>query len=256
MFISGPVASGKTHLIKRLVDRMPRSLILDAGADYLSNEYEHIWSNPQALATRLEENPNYYRLAYHPNSSFYDEEFHWCYASLWSVDKPRWFVIEEVHEVCGINAIHPDLENILRYSRHNLVGIIGSSQRIADVDKLLTGSARMVILFRTDEFRDIEATRQRWGREMSEALAKLRPCIYNDATKECEQHPECLVYVKGYGFKVIALGDKIKTGESETPWHEQQAEEPSEQAELSSEQNSGQQDSEFAESSSDRSQQH
>lgn len=253
IFIAGPVASGKSFLIKRFVEKMPRSLILDAGADYLDPSYEHIWYNPQALAQRLEENPFYYRIAYHPDSDHFQEEFHWCFAGIWSVNQPRYFVIEESHEVCANNAMHPDIKTILRYSRHNFLGVIASSQRIADVDKLLTGMARMVILFRTDEFRDIEATRQRWGPEAAQALTKLRPCIYNDATKECEQEPECLVYVRGRGFKVVSLGNKVKpvTGENELWQDTAEPQEPQSPEVLFSEGSSGEQIQKSPESTSE-----
>ena len=263
VFIAGPVASGKTFLIKRLVDRMERSLILDAGADYLGDSFTHIWSNPRELANRLSENPHYYRIAYHPNADHFAEEFHWCFCSAWSVPFPRWFVIEEAHEVCGNGCMHPDVNTILRYSRHNLLGVIASSQRIADVDKLLTGMARMVVLFNTAEYRDIEAIRFRWGPEVSKEVENLRPCIYNDATRECEQHPECLIYMKGYGYKVIPLGSKVKstqieTEEEETLWLEEQEEDqqPAERQteyQQSLQENSGSRESQLPEHTSEAS---
>jgi hypothetical protein len=240
VYITGPVSSGKTFLIKRLVERTPRSLILDAGADYLDSSYTHVWSNPKELAERIASNPHYYRIAYHPDANFFDEEFHWNFASIWSVSNPRWFIIEEAHQVCSINNVHPDLNTILRYSRHNFLGVIGSSQRLADVDKLFTSSARMVIMFHTAEFRDIEAARLRFGPDVADAIENLRPCIYNDATKVCEQEPECVVYMKGFGFRVIPLGSKIKTDkESNSIWDEQYQEIPAMPEEQSSEQDSG-----------------
>lgn len=257
VFISGPVASGKTFLIKRLVDRMTRSLIMDSGADYFGEAYEHVWSNPRQLAERLAKNQHYFRIAYHPSSENYAEEFHWLYASIWTLSLPRWFVVEEVHEVCSINSVHPDFENILRYSRHNLLGIIGSSQRLADVDKLLTSNARMVILFHTSEYRDIEAARLRFGNEVAEAVTNLRPCIYDDASGVCEQHPECLIYIKGYGFRVVSLGSKIKQTEQgeQNVWQEVYQEEPQTPEVQSSPQDSGKKEQELSESTSDHSSQ-
>lgn len=253
VFIGGPVSSGKTYLIKRMVDGFERSLILDAGADYLSESYGHVWSNPRELASVLAQNPYAFRLAYHPNQEFFQEEFHWSFASIWSLSHPRWFIVEEAHEVCANNALHPDANTLLRYSRHNLLGVVFSSQRIADVDKLVTSSARLVVLFHTAEFRDIEAARLRWGPKVSEALERLRPCIYDDETQECLQHPECVVIVKGKGFRVIALGDKVLSQQQqpteENLWQQhQEADDEAESEELptpgasSLEQDSGTQD--------------
>lgn len=236
VFISGPVASGKSHLIKQLVDRMERSLVLDMMAEYGGEGYEEIWANPQALAERLEKNPHYFRIAYHPKNIPVD--FHWCYVAIWQLTLPRWFIIEEVHEVCGSNSILDDMKDILRYSRHNMLGIVASSQRIAEVNKLLTSVARMIILFHTTEFRDIQAIDDRFGRDVAEAVQNLRPCIYDDSSKTLEQAPECVIYIRGMGWKVVSLGDKIQTQEIDR-WHEVLEEQPKKQNQLSSQQDSG-----------------
>lgn len=239
-FISGPVASGKSWLIQRFVDRMERALIQDVTAEYAGDGYTHIWSNPKELAQYLEAHPHAFRVAYHPNSAYIEDEFHWQYAAIWQLKQPRWFVIEECHEVCQSNSIHPDMENVLRYARHNLLGVIGSSQRIADVHKLLTSSARMVILFHTTEFRDLQAIKERFGSDVQDAVMALRPCVFNDATKEVEQHPECVVILKGSGFRVMALGSKIKAQTEESNlWEDNSQDQPQRQPQQSSEEDIG-----------------
>ena len=248
IFIAGPVASGKTYLTKNLVDGFERSLILDNGANYLSPDYEHIWANPQELAQRLQSNPHYYRIAYHPKNK--DISFDWCFASIWSLPQPRWWIIEEAHEYCAVNAIKESMGTAIRYARHNLLGIIATSQRIADVDKLLTSSARMTILFHTQEYRDIEAARLRWGRKVSEALEKLRPCIYDDVSQKCLQEPECLIITKS-GFQVVELGTKILKGESQWEEHSQETQET--QLQQSSELDSGSPEQQSQESISEAS---
>lgn len=249
IFVSGPVASGKTYLIQRFVDRMERALVQDVTADYSGEGYTHIWSNPKELAEFLAAHPYAFRVAYHPNSAYIQDEFHWLYAAIWQLKEPRWFVIEECHEVCSSNSIHPDMENILRYARHNLLGVIASSQRIADVHKLLTSSARMVILFKTSEFRDLQAIKERFGQEVHDAVIALRPCVFNDATKEVEQHPECIVILKGSGFKVVALGSKIKSQESNDIWQDEHSQEvPQKQEVQSSPQPTGELESSSGES--------
>lgn len=240
IFISGPVASGKSWLIQQLVNKMERVLINDVTAEYSGDNYTHIWSNPKELAEFLKEHPHAFRIAYHPNSAYIEDEFHWMFSAIWQLEQPRWFVIEECHNVCDANSIHSDMENLLRYARHNLLGVIGSSQRIADVHKLLTSSARMVVLFHTTEFRDLQAIRERFGDAAMHAVENLRPCIYNDATKDVEQHPECLIYIRGRGFAVVELGFKVKsdTQESTEQWEELSQEIPPKQDRQSSPQDS------------------
>ena len=249
VFISGPVASGKSWLIQQLVNKMERVLINDVTAEYSGDNYTHIWSNPKELAEFLRDHPYAFRIAYHPNSAVMDEEFHWMFSAIWQLEQPRWFVIEECHNVCDASSIHSDMENLLRYARHNLLGVIGSSQRIADVHKLLTSSARMVILFHTTEARDLQAIRDRFGDDAMRAVEQLRPCIYNDATKDVEQHPECLIYVRGRGFAVVELGTKTKseTGDNEQ-WEELSQDQPPKQDQPSLEQDTGQSEKNSSES--------
>ena len=261
IFVAGPVASGKTHLLRQWAMMKERVLIHDVAADYLSDEYEHIWSNKQeavkVLAQRFKSNPHYFRIAYHVNSETIEEDFFYQYACIWMLQQPRWFFIEECHEVCGIR-MAPGMENILRYSRHNLLGVVAASQRIADVSPLLRSSARMVVLFHTKEFRDLIAIRERWGMEVEKAVRELRPCIYNDDTQELEQAPECVVYLKGYGFRTIALGSKVKTTtemESAEQWQETLPEQPSTREPQSSRQDSGESEPESPEDTSEPSQQ-
>jgi hypothetical protein len=218
VFVSGPVASGKSWLLKQWVQSLERSVTLDIMAEYGGEGYEEIWGSPKQLADRLAENPHYYRIAYHPKNI--PEDFHWAFCALWQLPQPRWFVIEEVHEVCGVNSIHEDMKTMLRYSRHNLMGIIASSQRIPEVNRLLTSVSRMNILFHTSESRDIESIALRYGHEVADAVSGLQRCIYNDVTKTLEQSPECVVHLSGIGWKVVSLGDTVKTNSGEEQWDE------------------------------------
>jgi len=259
VFVSGPVASGKSHLMKIWAQQKERVLVHDLMAEYMGEEYEHIWSDMQnksvrLLTERLKQNPHYFRIAYHVNGSKVQEDFFYEYASIWMLTKPRWFFVEECSEVCGYAGMAEGMENILRYARHNLLGVVASSQRIADVSKLLTSSARMIILFFTAEFRDIQAIGDRWGKDVSDAVSKLRPCLYNDAKQELIQSPECLVILKGSGYRVVSLGKKIKTtttGEEQEHWREVFQEPPKPQERSSLEQTSGQKEQSSPESTSE-----
>lgn len=263
VFVAGPVSSGKTHLMRQWINQKERVLIHDIAADYLSNEYEHIWSGNKQnkavrlLAERLKSNPHYFRIAYHVGGETVHEDFFYQYACIWQLSTPRWFFIEECHEVAGMG-MAPGMENILRYARHNLLGIVAASQRIADVSPLLRSSARMVVLFHTKEYRDLIAIRERWGADVENAVKNLRPCIYNDETKVVEQEPECVVYLKGYGFRIVPLGSKVKTTtetESAEQWQEILQDQPSTPEQQSSPPDSGEKEPELPESTSEATQQ-
>ena len=234
--IFGPVSSGKSWLIEQWIAMLERTVYIDLGSSPKHNyppQTEHIIGSPAAIATRLESNPYYYRLTYHVVNVPID--FYWVVNSLWVVGGARYLFIDEVHRVLG-GSIHPSGEMAIRYGRHRILGIIGASQRIAEVDKLFTSQCRMVVLFYTPEERDIIKIAANWGSAIADAVSQLRPCIYNDATQTVEQEPECLVWVRGIGHKVFPLGSKIKSQqENEQLWVEHSAEVQREQVVESSE---------------------
>lgn len=224
VFVCGPVRSGKTTLLRKWIMGQERSLTFDLAADHMGGEYCNIWGSPLELCERLEKNPHYYRISYHPTADKTAEDFFWVKQAIWQLKQPRWLVIEECHEVCANGSIHPEMRDVLRYSRKMLLGVVGSSQRFADVDRLMTQSAAMIIMFHTTEPRDIEAIQQRFGKDCAVAVQNLRPCIFNDVTRICEQEPECVVKITGAGFRVVELGSKIQ--KENTQWlQEQQARE-------------------------------
>lgn len=210
----GPVSSGKTWLLRQWLQGMERSVTLDLAAQFMGPEFsDHIWHNPKRCGERIIENPYYYRIAYH--HATLSLEYPWLYKIIWKSSGIRWFVVDEVHEVCHVNGMSKESENLCRYARHADLGFIGSSQRIAEVSKLMTSNCRMIVLFHTIEACDLDAIKDRWGNAVKQQVINLRPCIYDDGTKVCHQEPECLVWVRGRGTQIFSLGDKRKAVTSE-----------------------------------------
>lgn len=236
VFVCGPVLSGKSWITEQWALQKERVIVADLTASFIGDKYEHFWSDREGISRRLAKNPHYYRISYHVNPDDKEKEFEFLYLCNWTLTKPRWFFVDECQEYFG-ESLAPGAENILRYCRHNKLGLVAASQRVAGIDKLLTGGARIVVLFYTPEFRDLEAIQNNWGREVRQCVEKLRPCIYNETTKVLEQAPECLLYLKGVGYKVIPLGDKIASGNSKgesQQWEEVLAGAPTKQAQQSS----------------------
>lgn len=248
VFLCGPVSSGKTWLLEQWIGGMERSVTIDAtGAFIARSDFDHITGAPRELCDRLEENEHYYRIAYHPLDM--KQDFEWVTQAMWQLKLSRWLIVDEVQRVLG-DSIQGAGELVCQLARHNLLGFIGAAQRIADVNKGFTSSCRMVILFQTSEVRDIIAVGDRWGREMANTVQDLQPCIYDDNTKEVKQTPECVVWVRGLGYKVFSLGDK-KFSDTEALWQEVSAEAPKEQAQSSLQQDSGEQEQRLPEPTSD-----
>lgn len=235
--VLGPVSSGKTWLAKQWLTSAPivseRSLTIDTAAQFMEPEYFHSWGSPKEVAEKLKDNPYYYRIIYHPAGDVLDEEFYWLHCSIWAMDNPRFFIIEECHEFAGIHKTHPQMKDLLRYSRHrDRLGLICTSQRASEVSTSLTDAARMAVIFNTDQYVNQEAICRRFAPIKVEDITGLRPCIYDDVNRVCLQHPQCIVWLRGQGFKVYNLGDKIHTGEQNV-WEKQEQEpQPAAEGEL------------------------
>lgn len=200
VFICGPVASGKTHLILQLVTNKPDVLMLDTMMEFEDENYEHVWRNPQALCKILA-SPGHHKVIYHPGKNLL-ESFRWASAAYWQLETPRWLVLDECHEYTA----HENFDSLMRYARKRQLGVICASQRIADVPKSVTTNSRMIIIFYSSEARDYLAVKDRFGIEAAEAMRNLRPLLYNDETKRVEQTPEVVVYQRGKPIEIHDLG--------------------------------------------------
>lgn len=222
ILVFGPPSSGKSHLMQTWISGLERSVTIDTTAECMDSSFTHVWGNPKELLTILFENPFYYRISYHPSGRNFEHDFKWCVEGLWLSGKinegkntplPRWLFVDEVHEVCSNHSVLDEMDLIIRYCRHNLMGFVGCTHRLADVNRLLTSNAKMIILFHTMEPVDLDAIQDRFGKDVRQQVINLRPLIYDDVHKSVEQEPQCLVWIRGKGTKVFSLGDKIKTGE-------------------------------------------
>lgn len=209
VFVAGPVASGKTYLLQKFAERETHVLLLDNAGDHIDNPvFEHIFNAPRALAERFSQESvrDGFRIAYHPGPSV-EEGFDWCMSCIWQLPMPRYFFIDEMWELMSPQFQHPKMKVINKYARKaNALGVIGSTQRLSDVHKDFTSAARVSILFRTEEANDLGAIRDRWGKDVENALRGLRPLLYRDETGEVEQTPQAVMIKRGMGFEVIEVG--------------------------------------------------
>jgi hypothetical protein len=212
--VFGPVCSGKSYLLSRWLENESRFVAFDATGELLEKGgYTEVWASPKKLLQIIEASPHYYRIVYVPGKDL-EEDFSWCLRVIWQFSSPKLLAVDEFHLVCPVDSINDDVEMLLRFSRHAKIGLVGMSQRIADVSKLFTSACRMVVLFWTTEARDLLAIRDRWGSEVSEQVANLRPLIFDDATKTTKQVPQCMVLVKGSRPRIYDFQQQKFLGET------------------------------------------
>lgn len=208
VFVCGPVASGKSFLVRELLRSKPRVTVLDTVDEYSGDEtYEHIYWSPQALSARYKESPYFFRVAYHVSPDM-AQDFYWNFQLIWQLDQPRWFVVEEVQEFCPntTEGLSREMRCVNLYARKRKLGFVGVSQRFAQVSKQFIDNCRMVVIFRTEEVNQLNAIAGCYGKEVAEQVRNLRRLIYHDDTGELEQTPECLVKIQGKPAVIFSLG--------------------------------------------------
>lgn len=217
--IIAPVRSGKTHLLTDLILQEERTLVIDKAIEFQGPEYEHYYGSGQLplLLERLEANPYYFRCVYHIGTDEQNEfrvlvQFFWHIQSANNKKRlPSWLVIDECVDLCRSGSPHRQMDFALRYGRKILLGIIAGTQRIAEIDKILTTNADTVILFYTTEVLDLEAIEKRFGEEVRLKVENLRPLKYDDVSKVVHQTPQCLVYHRpSKSYKILDLGPTPK----------------------------------------------
>jgi hypothetical protein len=237
--VFGPVASGKTYLVEQWLRDENRFVRFDAtGESAEDTSVTQVWASPRELFNIIKASPWYFRISYQPGPNL-EEDYKWVLNTLWVQDCDKLLVCDEFHLICPNNAGTPDTEMMLRFARHDKLGFVGVSQRIADVHKLFTSSCRMSVLFWTQEARDLDAIRDRWGQKVADMVANLRPLVYDDISKQTTQIPQCVVYEKGgFGARVFDFAtDSYVSGPrqalSEVPTQTQTAREEGKESEAS-----------------------
>lgn len=196
--VIGPVASGKTWLMKQwLTQIQKRFVVFDPTAEYDDQPGEHFWATPKAYAQYMKDHPNDFTAFYHPQDT--EVGFTTVVSGIWQMDggMPKWLLIEEIHELISPWSKHEKMRILMKYARKRMIGMIGSSQRIADLHKDYTSAARTNVIFHTTESRDLQAIAERWGDEARSQVEMLKPLRYDDATQTTSQIPEALIIQRG-----------------------------------------------------------
>ena len=203
VLVAGPVSSGKTYLIQQWMQGQNRVVLFDSTGEFVESDMEQIWANPKAFILRIANNPYYFRIVYQPGRRM-DEDFQWVFNSLWQLDTVKLLVVDEVHRLCPagtVEVLSSEMNILMRMARHDRMGFIGASQSVADVNRLFRSAAYMVVLFQSNEARDLEVINERWG--CAEQVQGLRPLIHDTDTGVTHQVPQAVVYTKDKGVRVF-----------------------------------------------------
>lgn len=202
-FFCGPVRSGKTFAIDEICKAENRIVRFDVTGELsqADDSWTHIYASPAQCFRVMRANPYYFRIAYHPAADL-KTEFEYISKAMWRIDANKILVCDEFHEVCGVHDTPVWVRTMLRYMRHAHIELLCASQRIADVSKLLTSGADTIVLFKTHEFRDMQAIEDRWPLA-ADMMLTIRQLKYNDITKKVSQIPQAIVVSRTEGTTKI-----------------------------------------------------
>lgn len=204
--VVGPIASGKTFLVRLWVEGMPRVVVFDPTGELSDLPGEHFWGTPKAFADYLSKNQTAFRAVYHPTSNL-EEGFDTVASAIWQLDAPRWLVIEEIHQLMSPFAYHEKMKMIMKYSRKRLLGVIGTTQRFADMHREFISASRLAVIFHPgNDAPSMERVEEMWGKETAAQLAQARPLIYDDVTEMVKQTPQALIVERGQQPRVEEIG--------------------------------------------------
>lgn len=213
--VFGPVASGKTFLLKTWIMAENRVVVFDGTGEMVGLAgAEEIFASPKQLYDRIKRNPYFYRIAYEPGLDR-AEDFGHVLRAMWFIDQPKLLICDEFHEIAPVTGVDQNVEMLLRFARHDKLGFVGASQRIADVSKLFTSACRMTVLFRTQEARDLDAIDDRWG--CAAMVEDLHPLLHDDSTGVTAQIPQAVVLMRGQAPKVYDFATQTFTGAAPEP---------------------------------------
>lgn len=185
--IVGPTGSGKTYVMARLFGQENRALVYqvvrsneecDLFATHLADDVEG--------ACRVLRKEETFRVVYrvpdsdviergrdldYPSSRVLAEE---CYQ-----EGRMTLYLDEAHELCDQQKIHPRLRKVIRLARNNRLNVTWISQSM-EVHREIRRNSSELILFHMHEPGDIEKIEERCGAKTAERVTMLRPLLDKD----------------------------------------------------------------------------
>lgn len=172
VLILGRSGTGKSTLLKQVLfsNQFPRLIILD-----ISDEYEGEETSIDTLIDWVleERTPPQFSCRIVPDT----EQDIRHLSTLVLMIGHCVLVAEEMADYAQVE----EFKRLLRRGRRQGVQVLGISQRPADIPKTVTSQMPCTVCFWTDEPRDLEYVRQRWGGQAVDELRSLKAAEYEYA---------------------------------------------------------------------------
>lgn len=170
--------SGKTYLTRQLVARAPRLLVLDETGDYAGGDLV-TFTDPPELARAMVAPAWRYRLAADLSDAgrraYLEGEIPDEIAQLGGI--AAWLawaasdcvlVLDELADYCSPDYTPANIKLLASKGRHRRVSLLGTSRRPAEISRHVSAMADLVFAFHTEEQRDLDYLRSRFGARVAE----------------------------------------------------------------------------------------
>lgn len=204
--VFGKKGSGKSTLVKEIVDESPRVIVFDTMGEYDSKRDKPITNCEAALMELARiQNERRFRVILHLEE---DEDTFAAMRVAFDVGKPgkhnTLLVVEETSFYCSPSYLPPELARFVRYGRHRGIDQIYVSRRPAEIHRDLTAQSDLVVSFKQHEPADVDYLRKIMGPEADQLphlkkyailvsgeidLAPL-PVLERVASKKTLRHPK------------------------------------------------------------------
>jgi hypothetical protein len=165
----GRRGTGKTTLTKQIIQqdlKESKLLIYDTLGEYELGFPEA--DNPLTLIDLLECEEK--KIRFNSDNALHFDAV--CYALYFTGNIT--FIVDEIDFYCSPVNIPDNLMKLIRYGRHNGISIIVVSRRPADIPRLLTSQANIIISFKHHEPRDIAYLSEFIPKEYIDKLPSLQ----------------------------------------------------------------------------------
>lgn len=153
----GGKGSGKSTLVKEVVDESPRVIVFDTVGEYNSRRDKPIESYEAALSElgRVQHESRFRVVIRLVDNDEALSAMRVAY-DVGKPGKPTLFVLEETSFYCSPSYLPAELARFVRYGRHQSLDQIYVSRRPAEIHRDLTAQSDLIVSFRQHEPKDID----------------------------------------------------------------------------------------------------
>jgi AAA domain len=188
IIVIGPSGSGKTHEVAKIVKTRPRVATFDMMRDeqYLSEGTVVVIGQPLTFAEAISPDKETFRVVYHPviiepldNGLVESPEFE-PLVKLCHLRGDMYLVIDEAHLWCNSRNCPKELMMASLVGRHREFSLILIGQSFSMIHPAIRRNVDEFYTWKTVEPADLEAIRERCGKEVEEQVRQLRATEVND----------------------------------------------------------------------------